>query len=63
MISEKSKEARLRRLARKEDQFFHKARRIFVERGVRAAYYVSDMTNALVAVYATLEAAEEELEP
>ena len=63
MISEKSREARLRRLARKEDQFFHKARTPFVEWGVRAGYYVSDMTNALVAVYATLEAAEEEFEP
>ena len=27
-----------------------------------AGYYVSDMTNALVAVYATLEAAEEDFQ-
>ena len=62
MISEKSREARLRRLARKEDQFFHKPRKPFVECGVKAEYYVSDMTNALVAVYATLEAAEEDFQ-
>ena len=30
-MSEKSREARLRRLARKEDQVFHKARTPFVE--------------------------------
>ena len=60
MRSERSREARLRRLARDEGKSFHKARRPFVEWGVRAKYYVSDMTNTLVAVYATLEAAEED---
>ena len=62
-MSEKSREHRLRRLARKRDKIFLKARRPFDERGVKARYYVSDMTNALVAVYATLEVAEEDLQP
>jgi len=53
---------RLRRLAREGSKFFHKARRPCDQWGVRAAYYLSDMTNALVAVYATLEAAEEDLQ-
>ena len=60
MTSEKSREDRLRRLARKEDQFFHKARRPFFEWGVSAEYYVSDMSNMMVAVYTDLDAAEEE---
>lgn len=63
MTDEKSREHRLRRIARKRDQIFHKARRPFDERGVKTRYYSSDMTNALVAVYATLEAAEEDLQP
>jgi len=54
------REDRLRRLARKEDQFFHKARKTFVEWGVRTQYYVSDTSNMMVAVYANLDAAEED---
>jgi hypothetical protein len=58
--SERSREARLRRLARADDKSFHRARRPFDQWGVRAVYYVSDMTNTLVAAYATLDAAEED---
>jgi hypothetical protein len=54
----KAREDRLRRLARNDDKVFHKARRPFFEWGVRANYYLSDMTNTLVAVYADLDAAE-----
>lgn len=61
MGCERSREARLRRLAREEGKSFHKAERPFYEWGVGAKYYVSDMTNTLVAVYATLDAAEEDL--
>ena len=61
MASEKSRENRLRRLARKKDQFFHKPSKPFVQWGVSAMYYVSDLDNTLVAVYATLDAAEEDL--
>jgi hypothetical protein len=56
----KARENRLRRLARKEDTFFHKARRPFVEWGVTVSYYVSDMTNTMVSVYVDLDAAEED---
>lgn len=62
MIAEKSRENRLRRLARQQDRFFHKARRPFNESGVRATYYVSDMSSTMVAVYADLDTAEEELQ-
>ena len=34
MATEKSREARLRRLARKQDKFFHKARNPFNQWGV-----------------------------
>ena len=60
MTSEKTRENRLRRLARKEDRFFIKAKKPFLERGVRAEYYVSDMSNMMVAVYSDLDAAEED---
>jgi hypothetical protein len=63
MTGEKSREHRLRRLVRKEDKAFHKARRPFNEWGVMARYFLSDATNALVAVYADLEAAEEDFLP
>jgi hypothetical protein len=62
MTDEKVREDRLRRLARKEDRFFHKARRPFSDRGVWARYYVSDMSNAMVAVYADLDDAEEDIQ-
>lgn len=62
MRNDRSREARLRRLARDEGKSFHKARRPFEQWGVRAAYYVSDMTNTLVAVYASLDAAEEDFQ-
>lgn len=62
MRSENSREDRLRRLALKEDRFFHKARRPIMEGGVRANYYVSDLTNTLVRVYADLDAAEEDFQ-
>lgn len=62
MVSERSREARLRRLARVEGKTFRKARRPFEEWGVQARYYVSDMTSTLVAVYATLDAAEEDFQ-
>jgi hypothetical protein len=58
----KAREDRLRRLARNDDKFFHKARRPFFEWGVTANYYLSDMTNTLVAVYADLDAAEEDFQ-
>jgi hypothetical protein len=61
MTNEKSREDRLRRLARKEDRFFHKARKPLFDCGVRAKYYLSDMTNTVVTVYANLDAAEEGL--
>jgi hypothetical protein len=62
MTSEKTREKRLRRLARKEQRIFHKSRKPFVEGGVRARYYVSDMSNTLVAVYADLDVAEEHIQ-
>lgn len=49
-------------VARKEGKSFHRARRPFDEWGVRAKYYLSDVTNTLVAVYATLDAAEEDFQ-
>ncbi len=61
MTSDKSREARLRRLALKEHKFFHKARRPFLEGCVKAKYYISDMNNNLVSWYADLDAAEEDL--
>jgi len=60
MSSDKSREARVRRLALKDHKFFHNARRPFLEGGVRARYYVSDMNNKLVSCYANLDAAEED---
>ena len=62
MDSEGVREARLRRLARREGKSFHKSRRPFHEWGVKSRYYVSDMTDRLVAVYATLDAAEADFE-
>ena len=59
---EKARESRLRRLARQEDRCFHKSRKPFAEWGVTASYYVSDMTNTLLAVYADLNAAEEDFQ-
>ncbi len=63
MASDKSREDKLLRLARKANQFFHKTRKVFVEGGVMARYYVSDMTNTLIAVYADLDSAEEDFLP
>jgi hypothetical protein len=63
MPSDKSREDRLRQQARKQDKFFHKSRKVFLGGGVRAKYFVSDLRNRLVAVYANLEAAEEDFEP
>jgi hypothetical protein len=64
LSSENVREARIRRLARKDGKSFHKARSAFYEWGVRANYYLTDETNTLVTVYATLDAAEEDfLEP
>jgi hypothetical protein len=62
MTSEKVREQRLQRLAHKQDMFFHKSQRCFVEPGVTANYYLSDMTNTVVAVYADLDAAEEDFQ-
>ncbi len=59
MSTEKTREARLR-LALKEHKCFHKARIPFLEGGVRAKYYASDMNNNLVSCYANLDAAEED---
>jgi hypothetical protein len=61
MGSEKTREARLRRLARKDGKSFHRTRSPFHEWGVRVKYYLADVTNTLAAVYATLDAAEEDL--
>lgn len=36
MTNEKSREDRLRRLARGQDKFFHRSRKVFVEGDVRA---------------------------
>jgi hypothetical protein len=59
-MSDKSREAKLRRKAKQEGLIFRKARRVFVEGGVETRYYVSDMANTLRACYSDLDAAEED---
>jgi hypothetical protein len=60
-MNDKTRENRLRRLAHRHQAVLHKSRRPFLEGGVLAAYYLSSYDNCLMAVYADLDAAEENL--